>query len=70
MVVVAASSGVANALKLLSVSIVNVFIYVPLSTRLTVTITFITLVADTSKAILLVIGKAIKKRCDWALSGM
>jgi len=52
----AASFLEANALMLLSASMVNVFMEVPLSARLTVAITSITLVVNTSKAIVAVIA--------------
>jgi hypothetical protein len=49
---------------LFSASIVNVFMWVPSFARLTVTLTFITPVPATSKAILLIIGKAKNWRWD------
>src|ERR1035437_1702773 len=66
-VVAAASSWVANALMLFSASMVNVFMWVPSFSRLTVTITFITPVADTSKRILLTFGRAMGRR--WCSGG-
>jgi hypothetical protein len=57
-------SGVGKAVMLLSVSIVNVVIIVLLGATLCAVITWITPVADTSKAILFVIEKAMEKR--WA----